>query len=171
LAVQASAVPDATTPAVGSAEAGSASEADEVERLVVDWLTALGASDMEKLADRTSIPFSFRTTNKLRTCERTVGAAAEMSRFVSCLRARDGLFVKELRYVEELVRGRVQLVDLKEVSQSLRPLLYDLKPDEVVVTTFIQGNVLNFSLVVVFRREEHGFGVRLLATNAEFESG
>jgi hypothetical protein len=131
-----------------------------------EWLRALAANDARILEVGTSFPFSFRTTNQVKECERSVPATTELRDFLDCLGKHESMLMKELGYARSL---ELEIVERKEASAALQPLLADLNGDETLLTTYINGDGATYSIAVVLHSAADRVRVRVLATDVEFE--
>jgi len=159
---------EATSAPVSAPSAEESRPAAGPGKVALEWLHALSSTDLQKLGALTSLPFSFRTTNKIKDCDRTVRDPALLREFTVCLDKHEDLLMKELRRNDSL---KLEIVVRKQASSALQPLLVDLKADEMLVTTFIDGDGVTFRIAIVLGAGAEGPRVRVLATNAEFESG
>jgi len=75
--------------------------------------------------------------------------------------------MKELGYAES---SKVDVVERMDAASSLRPLLSDLRADEVLVTGFINGDGVSFGFGVVLMRSSRGLRVRSFALDEDFEA-
>ncbi|HTQ04172.1 MAG TPA: hypothetical protein VMI54_09955 [Polyangiaceae bacterium] len=137
------------------------------EQVATNWLKALGAGDIDELSNSTVFPFSFRTTDKTKECEGAIASESGLREFVPCLRKQRKSLMKELGYAES---SKVDVVERMDAASSLRPLLSDLRADEVLVTGFINGDGVSFGFGVVLMRSSRGLRVRSFALDEDFEA-
>jgi hypothetical protein len=65
-------------------------------QIALAWLRALKAGDAAALARATRLPFTFASTSKRKTCERTLKARDALAPWLACVRKAQAAWLSEL---------------------------------------------------------------------------
>ena len=149
--------------------ARSARSSPEIVKTVVfSWLKALGDGDVNQFRSKTAHRFSFRTTSKVKDCERDFTGSDGAPLFMDCLRHHEKLFVGELAKADVL--GPLSQ-DPTSFSPELRRLLPTLQDGEFVVTTYLAGDGVAYEFLLVLKPDGDRLVVRALVSAMSFDQG
>ena len=62
-----------------------------------EWMSAIHAVDIHALAHRTALPFTFLTTDKIKSCEGTSKSPRALSQWIRCFKKSEDLLVQHLK--------------------------------------------------------------------------
>jgi hypothetical protein len=124
--------------------AGTAARADDSADLGVarSWLTA-AARDSAALESATAFPFTYRTTNKVKHCERAVRAASAFSKWATCFQKGQKLLLDEVRAGADLRVAASQDAEPK----ALRALAEKVPGEGRWLRAFINGDGVSFTFL------------------------
>jgi hypothetical protein len=143
------------------------SHADDSTDLAVagSWLTA-AARDNAALESATAFPFTFRTTNKIKGCERTVRDASAFSKWAACFRKRQKLLLGEVKAGANLREASAQDVE----SKALRAVADKIPGDGRWLRAFINGDGVTFTLLFKVTGGDGAGKVTAMVLEAEVEN-
>jgi hypothetical protein len=147
---------------------GTASSADDSADLDVakTWLMA-AARDGARLEAATAFPFTYRTTNKIKRCERAVRDAAAFSKWAMCFQKGQKLLLDEVRAGTNLQVASTRDAEPRE----LRALAETIPGDGRWLRAFINGDGVSFIFFFRVTETRGGDKVTALVLQEEVENG
>jgi len=149
-------VPSAANTKVDSARAVT---------VATDWLVALRKNDTGQLSRTTAFPFSYRSTGKRKFCEGAIKDQAGMAGLMKCFRTKEKLFIGELKHADDM---QLTITDGRDASKSLLKLLDKKDQDGTLVSSFINGDGVTYTFLLVVSQNGTAVGVSTFALEAEF---
>jgi hypothetical protein len=105
-----------------------------------NWLRVVERGDTEALIKSTSVPFTYATTDKVKTCERTVASQKGLSPWVVCIRKSEELLMQEIR------QGNLKPADPPNVeSKGLKRLAAKIPRAGTWIRAYMNGDGLSFT--------------------------
>jgi hypothetical protein len=147
---------------------GTASRADDSADLGVakTWLMA-AAQDGATLESATAFPFTYRTTNKTKRCERAVRDAAALSKWATCFQKGQKLLLHEVRSGTDLRGASTRDAE----PRALRALAEKIPGDGRWLHAFINGDGVSFTFLFRLTGARGGDKVTAVLLEEEVENG
>jgi hypothetical protein len=124
---------------------------------VMAWLSALAAKDAGKLAEASTLPFTFVTDYKRKKCDGTAKDEKAREKIFRCLFSDEKILIRELQYRDEntVIQGAESesAEPNNEIPSKLRRLAGKLGSTEgqSLIAAFLSGDGISFDLLFAVR--------------------
>jgi hypothetical protein len=132
-----------------------------------DWLAAAAKGSGSMSESSMGLPFTYRTTNKIKKCEGAVRDQAALAKWASCFRDDQKLLLKEIRSGNELQAASPRAADPKQ----LRAMAKSIPGDGSWLPAFINGDGITFTFLFKLNHSDGGTKITAVLLEEEVESG
>ena len=133
-----------------------------------EWLNSWQSNDSWLLVTKTTLPFTFATTNRVKSCEGIKQTPTALEKWRRCMRRSEKLLAEELNADSDGIRQD----DMKVESEELKALVKRVPLNGKWIGAYLNGNGVTYSFRFLITTTKTGTSkVRAFLFDTYFDQG